>query len=260
MVLQRCGLEHLFDHLDERESWDRVLSIGEQQRLALARLLLHKPDWVFMDEATSALDDNLQKSLMGLFKDELAGTTLVSIAHRAGMDAYHDCTLTLVTAIGGARLVTKRQTPPARQQKPPRDRTLWRGVCAAPIIFSAIAGSVAQSCSSGIPVCADQISPSGLSITRCVSPAARASITATRPRCTAASGRPDVSTASLRITLVCAMQHTRLLGYRGDLPLYLGLQRYEAAHPRSQGFQHVPPAPDAKRPARVVVHDRLSWR
>ena len=79
--MQRCGLEHLFDHLDERENWDRVLSIGEQQRLALARLLLHKPDWVFMDEATSALDDDLQKSLMGLFKDELAGTTLVSIAH-----------------------------------------------------------------------------------------------------------------------------------------------------------------------------------
>ena len=128
MALQRCGLEHLLDRLDEQESWDRVLSVGEQQRLAFARLLLHKPDWVFMDEATSALDDDLQKSLMGLFKDELAGTTLVSIAHRAGMDAYHDRTLTLVTAIGGARLVTKRQTPPARQQKPPRDRTLSRFV------------------------------------------------------------------------------------------------------------------------------------
>ena len=115
MALRRCGLEYLLDRLDERESWDRVLSVGEQQRLAFARLLLHKPDWVFMDEATSALDDDLQKSLMGLFKDELAGTTLVSIAHRAGMDAYHDRTLTLVTAIGGARLVTKRQTPPARQ-------------------------------------------------------------------------------------------------------------------------------------------------
>lgn len=121
-------LEHLLDRLDERESWDRVLSVGEQQRLAFARLLLHKPDWVFMDEATSALDDDNQKSLMGLFKDELAGVTVVSIAHRAGMDAYHDRTLTLVTAIGGARLVTKRQTPPVRQQKPPRDRALSRFV------------------------------------------------------------------------------------------------------------------------------------
>ncbi len=128
MALQRCGLEHLLDRLDERESWDRVLSVGEQQRLAFARLLLHKPDWVFMDEATSALDDDLQKSLMGLFKDELAGTTVVSIAHREGMDAYHDRTLTLITAVGGARLVTKRLTPPARQLKPPRDRTLSRFV------------------------------------------------------------------------------------------------------------------------------------
>jgi hypothetical protein len=81
-----------------------------------------------------------------------------------------------------------------------------------------------------------------------------------KAQCTAASGRPDVSTASLRITLVCATRYTRSLGYQGDLPLYPGLQRYEAAHPRSRGFQHVPPAPDAKQPARVVVHYRLSWR
>jgi putative ATP-binding cassette transporter len=124
MALRRCGLEHLLDRLDEQEGWDRILSVGEQQRLAFARLLLHKPDWVFMDEATSALDDDLQESLMGLFKDELAGTTVVSIAHREGMDAYHDRTLTLVTAVGGARLVTKRQAPSARQPKPPRKRTL----------------------------------------------------------------------------------------------------------------------------------------
>jgi putative ATP-binding cassette transporter len=46
MALQRCGLEHLLDRLNERESWDRVLSVGEhQQRLAFARLLLHKPNW-----------------------------------------------------------------------------------------------------------------------------------------------------------------------------------------------------------------------
>ncbi len=128
MALQRCGLEHLIDRLDERESWDRVLSVGEQQRLAFARLLLHKPDWVFMDEATSALDDDIQKSLMGLFKNELAGMTVVSIAHRAGMDAYHDRTLTLVTALGGARLVTKCQAPPRGQPKPPRDRTLSKFV------------------------------------------------------------------------------------------------------------------------------------
>ena len=83
-ALQRCHLDHLVEKLDERERWDRVLSGGEQQRLAFARLLLHKPEWVFMDEATSALDEEQQESLMGLFTKELAGTTVVSIAHRPG--------------------------------------------------------------------------------------------------------------------------------------------------------------------------------
>jgi len=85
---------------------------------------LHKPDWVFMDEATSALDEDSQKSLMGLFEKELAGTTFISIAHRPGMDAFHDRTLTLVMADGGAKLVTKRQPPSARKSKPRRKRRL----------------------------------------------------------------------------------------------------------------------------------------
>jgi putative ATP-binding cassette transporter len=108
-ALKRCGLEHLNDRLDADERWDRVLSGGEQQRLAFTRLLLHKPEWVFMDEATSALDEEGQESLMRLFTEELAGTTLVSIAHRPGMDAFHDRTLTLEQTVGGARLVTRRR-------------------------------------------------------------------------------------------------------------------------------------------------------
>src|SRR3954454_12855514 len=121
-MLKRCGLEHLLDRLDDNERWDRVLSGGEQQRLAFTRLLLHKPEWVFMDEATSALDEEGQASLMGLFTEELTGTTVVSIAHRAGMDAFHDRTLTLVEAVGGARLVTKRRPPPAPAPKRGRSR------------------------------------------------------------------------------------------------------------------------------------------
>jgi putative ATP-binding cassette transporter len=108
-ALDRCGLKHLIPRLGETERWDHVLSVGEQQRLAFARLLLHRPDWVFMDEATSALDEDMQTSLMNLFTSELAGATLVSIAHRPGLDAFHDRTLTLVDAVGGARLVTKRK-------------------------------------------------------------------------------------------------------------------------------------------------------
>ncbi|MBV9014555.1 MAG: ABC transporter ATP-binding protein/permease, partial [Alphaproteobacteria bacterium] len=118
-VLNRCGLDHLQDRLEERERWDRVLSGGEQQRLAFCRLLLHKPDWVFMDEATSALDEEMQQSIMRLFDEELAGTTLVSIAHRPGMEAFHSRTLKLVMSEEGARLVTKRRPPAPRTAKGP---------------------------------------------------------------------------------------------------------------------------------------------
>jgi putative ATP-binding cassette transporter len=116
-ALERCGLEHLFPRLDEVERWDRVLSGGELQRVAFARLLLHKPGWVFMDEATAALDDDSQTSMMRLFRDELAGSTLISIAHRAGLDVFHDRTLNLIKSATGARLVIKRQ-PPSRQGEP----------------------------------------------------------------------------------------------------------------------------------------------
>ena len=92
-ALERCGLSHLVDRLNETERWDRVLSVGEQQRLAFGRVLLHKPDWVFMDEATSALDEEGQTAVLKLFQEELAGTTLVSIAHRPGVEAFHDLSL-----------------------------------------------------------------------------------------------------------------------------------------------------------------------
>jgi len=116
-ALRRCQLEHLIDRLDERERWDKVLSGGEQQRLAFGRLLLHKPDWVFMDEATSALDEEIQQSMMALFDKELAGATVVSIAHRPGMEAFHTRTMKLVMSAEGARLVTKRSQPPPRKAK-----------------------------------------------------------------------------------------------------------------------------------------------
>ncbi|MDO9711181.1 ABC transporter ATP-binding protein/permease [Paracraurococcus lichenis] len=114
-ALTRCGLEHLVPRLDETERWDRILSLGEQQRLAFARLLLHRPRWVFMDEATAALDEANQDAMMRLFPEELAGSALLSIGHRPGLDAYHDRTLTLVRGTEGARLTARRRrAAPAR--------------------------------------------------------------------------------------------------------------------------------------------------
>jgi putative ATP-binding cassette transporter len=62
-----------------------------------------------MDEATSALDEKTQESMMSLFRDELAGSSLISIAHRPGLDSFHDRTLSLIKSAGGAHLVTKRR-------------------------------------------------------------------------------------------------------------------------------------------------------
>lgn len=121
-ALGRCGMTHLADRLDDDQRWDRILSIGEQQRLAFARMLLHRPRWVLMDEATAALDEANQDAMMRLFTEELAGTALVSIGHRPGLDAYHDRTMRLVRGIHGARLeaspVATLPSPPPRRAQP----------------------------------------------------------------------------------------------------------------------------------------------
>jgi putative ATP-binding cassette transporter len=119
-ALRRCGLEALVPRLEEEDRWDRILSLGEQQRLAFARLLLHRPGWVFMDEATAALDEANQDSMMRMFGEELAGSALVSIGHRPGLDAYHDRTLKLIPGAEGARL---RRRQPRREK---RNRSLIR--------------------------------------------------------------------------------------------------------------------------------------
>ena len=63
-ALERCDLGSLIAKLDRTERWDQELSLGEQERLAFARLLLHKPGWVFLDEATAALDEDSQRRVM----------------------------------------------------------------------------------------------------------------------------------------------------------------------------------------------------
>jgi putative ATP-binding cassette transporter len=110
-ALDQCGLAHLDGRLDDEERWDQTLSGGELQRVAFARMLLNRPSWVFMDEGTSALDDESQTTLMSLFRTELSATSLLSIGHRAGLDQFHDRTLTLVHGPEGARLI-RRPRPP----------------------------------------------------------------------------------------------------------------------------------------------------
>lgn len=103
-MLHKVGLDHLRDRLDETERWDHVLSGGEQQRVAFARVLVHKPEWIFMDEATSALDEAGQENVMKLLIEELPETSVVSIGHRPGLEVFHTRELTLEAGADGARL------------------------------------------------------------------------------------------------------------------------------------------------------------
>ena len=89
-ALADVGLPHLVELLDRDENWPMRLSGGEQQRVALARALLAKPDWIFLDEATASLDPEAEATLYGVLKQRLPEATLVSIAHRASVAAFHD--------------------------------------------------------------------------------------------------------------------------------------------------------------------------
>ena len=88
-ALKAVGLEALAADLARSENWAQVLSGGEQQRLAFARALLARPDWLFLDEATASLPDAAQDALYRSVKERLPGTTLVSIGHRGRLAAYH---------------------------------------------------------------------------------------------------------------------------------------------------------------------------
>jgi putative ATP-binding cassette transporter len=89
-ALRALGLEHLEDKLDEVEPWDQQLSGSEQQRLALARVLLNQPDWVFLDKATSELDESMEKRVYELLAERLPHSTIISVAHRPSLLPYHD--------------------------------------------------------------------------------------------------------------------------------------------------------------------------
>jgi putative ATP-binding cassette transporter len=88
-ILVAVGLPQLAPKLEEEAHWNRMLSLGEQQRLGLARALLHAPQYLFLDEATASLDEASEAKLYQLLEEKLRATTIVSIGHRSTLEAFH---------------------------------------------------------------------------------------------------------------------------------------------------------------------------
>jgi putative ATP-binding cassette transporter len=95
-VLIAVGLPQLASRLEEDAHWNRILSLGEQQRLGLARALLHAPQYLFLDEATASLDEASEARLYRLLEEKLPTTTIVSIGHRSTLGAFHQRKVVLI--------------------------------------------------------------------------------------------------------------------------------------------------------------------
>lgn len=121
-ALDKVGLGHLKDKVEEEAPWDQTLSGGEKQRLTFARLLLNDPDIIVMDEATAALDEKSQDRMMQTVIDELPDATIISVAHRAELEAFHSRKITLERREGGAKLVSDIHLIPRKA----RSRSLLR--------------------------------------------------------------------------------------------------------------------------------------
>jgi putative ATP-binding cassette transporter len=104
-ALEDVGLGHFLERIDEEARWEGILSGGEKQRVSFARILVHRPGIIVMDEATAALDPQSQEQLMRLVLERLPEATLISVGHRAELEAFHTRKLVLEYHAEGAKLV-----------------------------------------------------------------------------------------------------------------------------------------------------------
>jgi putative ATP-binding cassette transporter len=104
-IMNLCKIEGLIDQLERLDDWSHVLSLGEQQRIAFARVLLQQPHWLFLDEATSALDEGTEKMLYKLVRERLRDTAVISVGHRSTLNAFHNCKFSIEDSGGKWRLL-----------------------------------------------------------------------------------------------------------------------------------------------------------
>jgi len=100
-ILDRVQLGHLRDRLDVEDDWSRILSLGEQQRLAFGRLLIARPQAAFLDEATSAMDEGLEDAMYRLLREQLPDARIISVGHRGTLRRHHGFELSLQGESGG---------------------------------------------------------------------------------------------------------------------------------------------------------------
>jgi putative ATP-binding cassette transporter len=110
-VLAAVGLPQLAPRLEEEAHWNRMLSLGEQQRLGLARALLHAPQFLFLDEATASLDEASEAALYQLLAGKLPATTIFSIGHRSTLTAFHQRKVELVRVGDRFTLQDRTESP-----------------------------------------------------------------------------------------------------------------------------------------------------
>ncbi len=104
------GLPALVSRIEDEAHWNRMLSLGEQQRLGVARALLLAPDYLFLDEATASLDEPAEAVLYQLLGERLPDTAIISIGHRATLAAFHRRKLSFNREGGQTRLAEERLT------------------------------------------------------------------------------------------------------------------------------------------------------
>lgn len=125
-ALTRCGLDHLIPRLDEAESWSQILSGGEQQRAAFARVMIRPPDILIMDEPTSSLDELSQFRMMEYMRDYLPKTTVIHVGHRPGLERFHDREIKLVRKVRGGPATTEEAPAESGAQQKGEERQVPR--------------------------------------------------------------------------------------------------------------------------------------